>query len=47
VVHKYEDGVGCVLGFATADGETIVGLTLTRADIRPRAEKEILRVREF
>jgi hypothetical protein len=47
VVHKYEDGEGCEIEFATADGETIVGLTLTRADIRPRAEKEILRVREF
>jgi hypothetical protein len=47
VVHKYEDGDGYEIEFMTADGETIGVLTLTRADIRPRAQKEILRVRVF
>ena len=47
VVHTYEDGEGYEIEFMTADGETIAVLTLTREDIRPRALKEILRVREF
>ena len=45
VVHCYSDGEGYEVEFVTADGETIGVLTLTRADIRPRAQKEILRVR--
>ena len=45
VVHCYSDGEGYEVEFVTADGETIGVLTLTRADIRSRAQKEILRVR--
>ena len=45
VVHCYSDGEGFEVEFVTADGETIGVLTLTRTDIRPRAQKEILRVR--
>lgn len=47
VVHCYRGGDGFEVEFVTADGETIGALTLTHADIRPRAREEFLRVREF
>ena len=46
VVHKYADGEAFEVEFVTADGETIAVLSLSTTDIRPRAQKEILRVRD-
>lgn len=47
VVHCYKDGAAFEVEFVTAEGRTIALLTLTQADIRPMAEKEILHVREL
>jgi hypothetical protein len=47
VVHCYRDGAALEVEFVTAEGRTIALLTLTQADIRPMAEKEILHVREL
>jgi hypothetical protein len=47
VVHCYRDGVAFEVEFVTAEGRTIALLTLTPADIRPIAGREILHVREL
>jgi hypothetical protein len=45
VVHCYKDEKGFEVEFVTAEGKTIAILTLTRAEIRPFEESEILHVR--
>ena len=47
VVHCYLDKVAYEVEFVTAEGKTIALLTLTNADIRPMANREILHVREL
>jgi hypothetical protein len=47
VVHCYKDGDAFEVEFVTAKGRTVALLTLTQADIRPMADKEILHVREL
>ena len=47
VVHCYKDGAAFEVEFVTAEGKTVALLTLTQADIRPMADKEILHVREL
>lgn len=45
VVHCYRDGSGFEVEFVTADGKTIIVLTLGSSDIRPIRDGEILHVR--
>lgn len=45
IVHVYQDGEAYEVEFVTAEGTTVAVLTLTPADIRPRASREILHVR--
>ncbi len=47
VVHCYKDDSAFEVEFVTAEGRTIALLTLTQADLRPMADREILHVREF
>jgi hypothetical protein len=47
IVHAYQDGLAYEVEFVTAEGATVAVLTLTRADVRPRASREILHVREL
>jgi hypothetical protein len=47
VVYCYSDGNAFEVEFITAEGKTIVVLTLTSTDIRLMSNKEILHVREF
>ncbi len=47
VVHCYGDGAAYEVEFVTAEGKTVAALTLTAADIRPMATREILHVRDF
>ena len=47
MVHCYRDGAAFDVEFVTAEGRTIALLTLTQADIRPIAGREILHVREL
>ena len=46
VVHVYTMGGGYEVEFVTAEGRTVAILTLTTADIRTMAAREILHVRE-
>ena len=46
VVHVYDGGEAYEVEFITAEGRTVAVLTLTTADIRPMAAREILHVRE-
>ena len=45
VVHCYGNGDGFEIEFVTAEGKTIVVLTLSSADVRQVAGKEMLHVR--
>jgi hypothetical protein len=47
IVHCYSDSRAFEVEFATVDGQTIVVLTLTEADIRPLKPSEILHAREL
>jgi hypothetical protein len=47
VVHCYEDGSTFEVEFVTAEGQTVAVLTLSQADIRLMAAREILHVREM
>jgi hypothetical protein len=47
VVHCYEGNTAFEVEFVTGAGETVALLTLTRDDIRPIGDTEILRVREL
>ncbi len=47
VVHAYQDGHTFEVEFVTAEGTTAALLTLTSADIRPMAGREILHAREL
>ena len=47
VVHRYSGGEGFEVEFVSASGETVVVLTLTRADLRPMSGREILHVRRL
>ena len=46
VVHVYGARGAYEVEFITAEGQTIAVLTLTAADVRPMAAREILHVRE-
>lgn len=47
IVHVYQDGRAYEVEFVTAEGTTVAVLTLNTADVRPRASREILHVREL
>jgi hypothetical protein len=47
IVHVYQDGQAYEVEFVTAEGATVAVLTLTGTDVRPRASREILHVREL
>lgn len=47
VVHCYSDGDTYEVEFVTAEGKTIVVLTLSSDDIRLMKEREILHAREM
>lgn len=47
IVHCYPDNAAFEVEFLTAEGKTIAVLTLTPEEIRTRAEREILHVREI
>lgn len=47
VVHVYGDGEAYEVEFVTAEGDTVALLTLTPADVRPQASREILHVRKL
>jgi hypothetical protein len=47
IVHVYQDGHAYEVEFVTAEGATVAVLTLTGADVRLRASREILHVREL
>jgi hypothetical protein len=47
VVHCYKDGSAFEVEFVTAEGRTIVLLTLNQKDIRPIGGREVLHVREL
>jgi len=47
IVHVYQDGQAYEVEFVTAEGATVAVLTLTGADVRTRASREILHVREL
>jgi hypothetical protein len=47
VVHCFPEGAAFEVEFLTAEGKTIVMLTLKEADVRPLGGSEILHVREF
>ena len=46
IVHCYPKNLAYEVEFVTAEGTTVALLTLTSADIRPIADREILHVRE-
>ena len=46
VVHCYDNKVGFEVEFVTAEGKTVAVLTLTKKDIRPFDNAEILHTRE-
>ncbi|PDW02571.1 DUF4926 domain-containing protein [Candidatus Viridilinea mediisalina] len=46
VVHIYQDRKNYEVEFVTSEGATIAVLTLSEHDIRSRASREILHVRE-
>ena len=46
VVHVYGVGAAYEVECVTAEGRTVAVLTLTAADVRPMAAREILHVRE-
>jgi hypothetical protein len=46
VVHVYPEGAAYEVEFVTAEGQTVAVLTLTAADVRPMAARELLHVRE-
>ena len=46
VVHVYGEGEAYEVEFVAAEGRTVAILTLTTADVRPMAAREILHVRE-
>ncbi|MCB2262673.1 MAG: DUF4926 domain-containing protein [Candidatus Thiosymbion ectosymbiont of Robbea hypermnestra] len=46
IIHCYDDKVGFEIEFVTAEGKTIVVLTLTTKDIRAFDNMEILHARE-
>ena len=45
VVHVYPDGETFEVEFVTGEGKTVALVTLSRTDIRPMRNKEILHVR--
>ena len=45
VIHCYKDQKAFEVEFITAEGKTIAVLTLTRVDIRPFEQSEILHAR--
>jgi Domain of unknown function (DUF4926) len=45
IVHRYQDGQAYEVEFVTAAGATVAVLTLTGAEVRPCAAREILHVR--
>ena len=45
VVHVYSDGEAFEVEFVTGEGKTVAMVTLTKDDIRPMHEQEILHVR--
>lgn len=47
VVHCYKAGSAFEVEFVTAEGRTIVLLTLNQKDIRPIGGREVLHVREL
>ncbi len=47
VVHCYPEGTAFEVEFLTAEGKTIVLLTLNETEVRPLGGSEILHVREF
>jgi hypothetical protein len=47
IVHVYQDGAAYEVEFVTAEGATVAVLTLTSTEVRPRASREILHVREL
>ena len=47
VVHCFAEGNAFEVEFLTAEGKTIVLITLDETDIRPMGGSEILHVREF
>ena len=47
VVHCYPEGTAFEVEFLTAEGKTIVLLTLNKTEVRPLGGSEILHVREF
>ena len=47
VVHCYKDGAAFEVKLMTAEGRTVVLLTLHRADVRPVGGREVLHVREW
>jgi hypothetical protein len=47
VVHRYAEGDAFEVEFVTAEGKTVAVATLSKADIRPFAESEILHARKL
>lgn len=47
VVHVYKDDEAMEVEFISAEGKTVVVLTLTPDDVRSTARNEILHVRDF
>lgn len=47
IVHVYQDGRAYEVEFVTSEGRTVAVLTLSPVDVRPRASREILHVREL
>ena len=47
VVHCYPEGTAFEVEFLTAEGKTIVLLTLNETEVRPLGGNEILHVREL
>jgi hypothetical protein len=47
IAHSYPKSVAFEVEFLTAEGKIVAVLTLTPEDIRPRAAREILHVREL
>lgn len=47
IVHCHPQGTAFEVEFLTAEGKTLVLLTLDEADVRPLGGSEILHVREF
>lgn len=47
IVHSYSNGEAYEVEFVTAEGKTVAVLTLSREDIRPMTEREILHARDL